>query len=115
MKKLCVVLTLTLPMVLQFCSTSKKSQSAMAAPKITYMADIQATIAGNCAPCHIPPKGFKKAFDNYDSVRSNIDEIIARIQMQPGEKGFMPFNHSRLPDSTVMVFVNWRKDGLTEK
>lgn len=115
MKKLCIVFAFVLPLALQFCSSSKKSQSAAASPKITYMANVQPTIVGNCSPCHIPPKGFKKAFDNYDSVRSNIDEIIARIQMQPGEKGFMPFKHPRLPDSTIMVFVNWKKDGLAEK
>ena len=114
MKKLCIVFVLALPMALQFCSTTKKSQSTTVTPKITYMSDIQATIVGNCSPCHIPPKGSKKAFDNYDSVKLNIDEIIVRIQKQPGEKGFMPFKHDRLPDSTIMVFVNWKKDGMPE-
>ncbi|MEP6950369.1 MAG: hypothetical protein ABI863_13885 [Ginsengibacter sp.] len=115
MKKLCIVLALALPMVFQFCSSSKKSRSAMVTPKITYMANVQPTIVGNCSPCHIPPKGSKKAFDNYDSVRSSIDDIIARIQKQPDEKGFMPFKHPKLSDSAIMVFVNWKKDGLVEK
>ena len=114
MKKLLVVFVLTLPMALQFCSTTKKSKNALVTPRVTYMPDIQATILGNCSPCHIPPKGSKKALDNYDSVKLNIDEIIARIQKQPGEKGFMPFKHDRLPDSTIMVFVNWKKDGMPE-
>ncbi len=87
----------------------------MVAPKITYMANVQPTIVSNCSPCHIPPKGSKRAFNNYDSVKSNIDEIIARIQKQPDEKGFMPFKHPKLADSTIMVFVNWKKDGLAEK
>ncbi len=87
----------------------------MATPKITYMSNVQATIVANCSPCHIPPKGSKKALDNYDSVRLNIDEMISRIERQPGDKGFMPFKHSKLPDSTIMVFVNWKKDGLLEK
>jgi hypothetical protein len=115
MKKICIVLVLAMLMVLQFCSSSKKSQSAMVTPKITYMANVQPTIAGNCTPCHFPPKGTKKPFDNYDSVKSSIDDIIIRIQMQPGEKGFMPFKHPRLPDSTILVFVNWKKDGLAEQ
>ena len=51
--------------------------------------------------CHIPPKGSKKAFDYYDSIRSNIDEIIARIEKQPDEKRFMPFKHPRLIDATI--------------
>ena len=115
MKKLCIVLALALPLVFQFCSSTKKSKSAIVIPKTTYMANVQPTIVANCSPCHIPPKGFKKAFDNYDSVRLNIDEMIARIQKQPDEKGFMPFKHQKLSDSTIMVFVNWKKDGLIEK
>ncbi len=87
----------------------------MATPKITYIADVQPLIVGNCSPCHIPPKGNKRAFDNYDSVKVNIDEMIARIEKQPDEKGFMPFKHPKLPDSTIMVFVNWKNDGLPEK
>ena len=87
----------------------------MVIPKITYMANVQPTIVANCSPCHIPPKGFKKAFNTYDSVRLNIDEMIARIQKRPDEKGFMPFKHQKLSDSTIMVFVNWKKDGLLEQ
>ncbi len=87
----------------------------MEPPKVTYMANVQPTIVANCSPCHFPPKGSKKALNNYDSVRINIDEMITRIERQPGEKGFMPFKHSRLADSTIMVFVNWKKDGLLEK
>jgi hypothetical protein len=41
--------------------------------------------------------------------------MIARIQRQPDEKGFMPFKHQKLSDSTIMVFVNWKKDGLLEQ
>jgi len=87
----------------------------MAAPKVTYMADIQPTIVANCSPCHIPPKGSKKALDNYDSVRANIDDILVRIQKQPGEMGFMPFKHPKLSDSTIMVFINWKNGGLMEQ
>ena len=115
MKKFCIVLVFVLAMALQFCRTSKKSQSAMATTKITYMANVQPTIAANCSPCHIPPKGSKKALDNYDSAKSSIDDIVSRIQKQPDEKGFMPFKHPKLSDSTIMVFVNWKKDGLAEK
>ena len=113
MKKLLVVLALIAPMALQFCSSSKKSKSksAMEAPKVTYEGNIQSLIVANCSPCHIPPKGFKKALDTYDNAKATIDDIITRIQEQPEDKGFMPFKHPRLADSTIMVFVNWKKDG----
>lgn len=115
MKKLCILLAFILPLTLQFCSSGKKAQTAVVTPKITYMANVQPTIVGNCSPCHIPPKGLKKALDNYESAKESIDDIIARIQKQPDEKGFMPFKHPKLPDSTIMVFVNWKNDGLAEK
>lgn len=87
----------------------------MVMPKTTYLVNVQGIITANCSPCHFPPKGFKKPLNTYDSARLNIDEIIARIQKQPNEKGFMPFKHSKLSDSTIMVFVNWKKDGLIEQ
>ena len=115
MKKLCILLVLALPFVFQFCNSSKKSARAMAVPKVTYIANVQPTILANCSPCHFPPKGFKKPLNSYDSARLNIDEMIARIQKQPNEKGFMPFKHQKLADSTIMVFINWKKDGLLEQ
>jgi nitrate/TMAO reductase-like tetraheme cytochrome c subunit len=114
MKKFFVILALALPFTLQFCNTSKKSKN-VAPPKITYMTNVQPTIVANCSPCHIPPKGFKKALNTYDSAKNSIDDMISRVQMQPGDKGFMPFKHPRLADSTILVFVNWKKDGLLEK
>ncbi|MEP6711299.1 MAG: hypothetical protein ABJA37_02730, partial [Ferruginibacter sp.] len=114
MKKLLIILVLGLPMLFQFCSSTKKAQ-AVKASNITYMANVQDLVMGNCSPCHIPPKGFKKPFDNYNAVMQNIDEIIERIKKQPDEKGFMPFKHSRLPDSTILVFENWKKAGTPEK
>ena len=114
MKKLCIVLIFVMPLVFQFCSSAKKSQTAVVAPKITYMANVHPTILGNCSPCHIPPKGSKKALDNYESAKESIDDILARIQKQPDEKGFMPFKHPKLSDSTIQVFVDWRNNGMPE-
>ncbi len=81
-------MVMLLPLTLQFCSSTKKSKNTVVVPKITYIANVQPIVVGNCSPCHIPPKGQKKAFDNYDSVKVSIDEIITRIEKQPDEKGF---------------------------
>jgi hypothetical protein len=51
----------------------------------------------------------------YATAKTNIDEMITRIQLNPGDKGFMPFKHPKLPDSTIQVFVKWKADGLLEK
>jgi cytochrome c553 len=112
MKKVSLILIISLAFVLQFCATSKKTKSAKSTAKTTYIANIQPLIAASCSPCHIPPKGNKKPYITYDSVRADIDEILTRIQKNPGEKGFMPARHPKLSDSTINVFVQWKKDGL---
>lgn len=112
MKKLGILLLLAAPFVLQYCTSSKKVAKI---PSVIYAANVQPLIVANCTPCHIPAKGGKsKAFDNYLAVKSNIDSILIRVNRNPGQKGFMPFKHSKLADSTINVLVQWKKDGLLE-
>ncbi len=116
MRKLLLLLFLLGIIVsLQFCSSSKKLTSAKQPAKITYAANIQPLIINYCSPCHIPPRGFKKPLDTYDAAKTSVDEMIARMQKSPDERGFMPFKHAKLSDSTIMVFVNWKNSGLLEK
>src|SRR5688500_13452035 len=98
MKNLSVFLFLLIVLILPFCTSTKKA-SGKKAPKVTYMANIQPLIATNCTPCHMPPKGNKKPYDTYEHVKSDIDEILVRVQKNPGEKGFMPSRHPKLSDS----------------
>jgi hypothetical protein len=94
------------------CSSSKKTAAAQ---KVTYANEVSAVIMRDCTPCHVPSKGGnKKAYDNYANAKADIDEIIRRISLNPGEKGFMPFKHPKLPDTTIAVFTKWKADGLPE-
>ena len=96
------------------CSSAKKATTD--APKLTYDADLKTVIMNNCTPCHIPSKGGnKKPFDVYANVKTDIDEMIRRIELNPTDKGFMPFKKTKLNDSTIAVFKKWRADGLIEK
>lgn len=113
MKKLFVVLILLAPFVLQFCSSSKNAAKKQP-EKITYTANVQPLMVANCSPCHFPPKGNKKAFDNYNAVKGDIDQILSRINRNPEDKGFMPFKHPKLSDSTINVLVQWKNDGFVE-
>ena len=103
-------------LVLTNCDPAKKT-AATEIPKMNYETNIQAMIAGSCSPCHIPSKGGnKKPYDNFTNVKTDIDEIIRRIELNPGEKGFMPFKKTvKLSDSTINVFKQWKVDGLLEK
>jgi len=116
MKKL-LILTLVAAgvAVLTNCSSAKKATAATA-PATTYEHNIQTMVMSNCSPCHIPAKGGnKKPYDNYANVKSDIDEIIRRIELNRGDKGFMPFKRAKLADSTVAVFKEFKTDGMLEK
>ena len=116
MKKIYAALVVILVSVLlTYCTSSKKSQATENAGKISYTENMQPIISANCSPCHFPPKGTKLALDNYGAAKTNIDDIISRINKNPSEKGFMPFKHEKLSDSTIQLFVKWKNDGLIEK
>lgn len=112
MRKCSIVLLVITAMTLSYCSASKK---AAAADTVNYTEDIAPIISTKCTPCHIPPAGNKTPYNNYASVKTDIDEILARIQKNPGERGFMPMKHPRLPDSTIQLFQKWKAEGLLEK
>lgn len=113
MKKVVLFSLIAVGTVFQFCSSARQAQKPV--EKVTYTANVQTLIQNHCSPCHIPPKGNKEALHTYETAKANIDESIKRIQLNPGEKGFMPFKHPKLSDSTINVFVKWKEDGLLEK
>ena len=113
MKKLALFLLMSGSVVLfQYCSSTKKARKDT--PKVTYTANVAPLITANCSPCHIPPRGNKEPLHTYEAAKKNIDESIRRIQLNPTDKGFMPFKHPKLSDSTIQVFVQWKADGLLE-
>jgi hypothetical protein len=112
MKKLIALSLLICLVAFQYCSSSRKLR---ASPKVTYATNVQPILQASCTPCHFPPQGNKKPLNSYAAAKENIDDIIARIQKNPSDKGFMPMRHPKLPDSTIQVFVRWKNDGLIEK
>ena len=115
MKKFFVFASLGfIALALSYCSSSKKA----AKTKIlsSYSGNVEAVVSNSCSPCHIPSKGGRvKALDTYAAVRDNIDEIIRRIELNPTDKGFMPFKHDKLSQDTISIFKQWKTDGLIEK
>jgi len=96
------------------CRTARNTTTT-AAPNVTYTANIQPLMAANCSPCHFPDKGGKvEALNSYAPVKGHIDEILSRIALHPGDKGFMPMKRARLSDSTINVFREWKAQGLAE-
>ena len=114
MKKISVVAGLiAIAVVFYNCHGSKKATAS--GPKLTYDANLKSVIETNCAPCHIAGKGNKKSYDNYANAKTDIDDIIRRIELNPDDRGFMPFKHPKLSPETIAVFKKWRSDGLVER
>ena len=115
MKKYSVFLILAIAsLFLTYCSSSKRA--ARRIPKTTYTTDLATVISTNCSPCHIPSKGGnKKAYDNYANVKADIDEMIRRIQLNPTDRGFMPFKKTeKLSADIAAVFTKFKADGSLE-
>jgi hypothetical protein len=107
-----------LSVVLVYCGPSKKTttEAIPEVAKSTYAANVSTVIMNNCVPCHVPSKGGnKKAYDNYANVKTDIDEIIRRIELNPADRGYMPFKRAKLNDSTINVFKQWKADGMLER
>jgi mono/diheme cytochrome c family protein len=118
MKKKLVTLTAMTAIVIIFanCNAGKKATAAAPPPKITYEANVQNVITTYCSPCHIPGKGGKKKdYTTSGAIKGDIDEIIRRVEMSPGDRGYMPFKNPKLSDSTIAIFKQWKADGFIEK
>ena len=106
-----IVMLLTVVIVAStFCTSSRKAVAAKP-DSITYTDNIQHIMTARCSPCHMPT-GNKEQLNTFATVRDHIDEIITRIQLNPGEKGFMPMRHPKLSADTINLFVQWKAQGL---
>jgi uncharacterized membrane protein len=116
MKKLYVFAAIgVLATALTYCSSAKKAAKAAAAAKTNYTTAVAPVVAASCSPCHIAGKGNKKPYDNYANVKSDIDEIIKKIELNPTDRGFMPFRRAtKLSADTIAIFKKFKEDGLLE-
>ncbi|MFM2337231.1 MAG: hypothetical protein RL115_424 [Bacteroidota bacterium] len=95
--------------------TTSKNGTKQEVPKTTFTNAISTIMAGSCSPCHIPSKGGnKRPYDNFANVKADIDEIIRRVEMEPGTRGFMPMKGQKLPIETIAQLKKWKADGMIE-
>ena len=115
MKKSYFLLLLPVLFMLQFCSSTKKTASSgkTEMKKVTFENDVKPLVMAKCGPCHTVGK--KSHIGEFAIATAEIDDIIKRIEMNPGEHGFMPLKNEKLSDSAIAVFVQWKASGLLEK
>lgn len=82
--------------------------------KITYISDIKPIMINNCGSCHLSGGSHPKKFDNYTTTKSNINEILKRVQQSKGSDGFMPQGGSKLSTTDIELLKKWQADGLAE-
>ena len=114
MKKLSLVLTLVV--IIGFAACTKKASPGKPVVHTTYNADIMPLMQAKCAPCHLPSKGGNKAsFETYESAKKYGADMLTRVMKNPGERGFMPFKHDKLPETEIAIIKSWVDQGLLEK
>ena len=86
------------------------SDSTPITEKVTYNKDVKAIIDANCVSCHSPGA---QALTDYNQVKNNIDNIIARITRSNGDPLKMPQGGSLSP-AQINIITKWKADGLTE-
>jgi PBP1b-binding outer membrane lipoprotein LpoB len=122
------ILPLTVVSIVLFAACSQKTTPAKTenpatantpppppkAAAVTYTANVQALIQSKCA--HTPSQGGNKAnFENFASAQKYAADIVFRVELAPGTRGFMPMRGTKLADDEIAVFKNWVKGGLLEK
>jgi len=116
MKNLSFVLIIIVITV--FAACTKKASPAQTNKVIptTYVIDILPLVNAKCTPCHLPSKGGNKGdFENYASAKKYGAEMLDRVMIAPGQRGFMPFKHDKLADTEITLIKKWIDQGLLEK
>jgi len=116
MKKISIVLIAFTVMLFAACAKKNSGTAKSKVVPVTYTTDVMPLLQAKCSPCHIPSKGGKKAsFETYESAKKYGNDILARVQLNPTDRGFMPMRHDKLAEAEITIIKNWNEQGLLEK
>ena len=82
--------------------------------KVTYNNAVKSVLVTNCAPCHVSGGGNPSKWDDYNTAKSKIDDILERVNRDVSEAGFMPQGGTKLSVSAINILNQWKSDGLLE-
>jgi uncharacterized membrane protein len=83
-----------------------------------YIQNIKPIIDNNCVACHgaTPSAGAQTSLVTYNQVKTSVQNngLIDRISRAQGASGMMPYQGTRLPQSSIDLIIDWNTDGLLE-
>jgi thioredoxin-related protein len=103
---------------LQFCGTPKNMNTnaalKSAEPLVSYENQILPIMVESCTPCHFPDQGKKKFLDTYAATKSNIQDILMRVELPSDDPKFMPFKSKKpaLTAEQVNMLKSWVAQGF---
>ncbi|HQW84673.1 MAG TPA: hypothetical protein PK987_09440 [Ferruginibacter sp.] len=116
MKKVFAILCLSAVILFAACAKKNTATKTTVTSTTSYAGEVFPLIQVKCSPCHLPSKGGNKtSFENYESTKKHAAEILRRIELEPGQRGFMPMKHDKLSADEIAVFKNWVESGSAEK
>jgi hypothetical protein len=83
-----------------------------------YIQNIKPIIDNNCVACHgaTPSAGAQTSLVTYNQVKTSVlnNGLLDRISRVQGASGMMPYQGTRLPQTTIDLIIDWNTDGLLE-
>lgn len=97
------------------CAMMQKGD-ASASATVTYSKHIEPIMQAKCTPCHYPERGKADMLDTYASVRKHINGIIHRVQLDPTDYDYMPYNQKKpaVTEAELALFQQWKAEGFAE-
>lgn len=116
MKKVFAGLCLSAVILFAACAKKNTAAKTIIPTSTTYTTDVLPLIQMKCSPCHLPSKGGNKAnLEDYESAKKHAADMVKRIELDPGQRGFMPFKHDKLTADEITVIKKWVDGGAAEK
>jgi hypothetical protein len=83
-----------------------------------YIQNIKPIIDNNCVACHgtTPSAGAQTSLVTYNQVKTSVlnNGLIDRVSRAQDASGMMPYQGTRLPQTTIDLITDWNTDGLLE-
>ena len=115
MNKIYYLILITLFFVFGCSNNSEDDLTIPLTSNITkYTQDIKPIIDNNCVACHGATTQMPLATYNQVKLSVQNNGLLDRISRAQGASGMMPYQGTRMPQTTIDLINDWNTDGLLE-